>query len=51
MKSEDYWYIFSESGKIADYIKYSVIKQAEQTEENSNASKHEGTYSQRTEYR
>lgn len=51
MKSEDFWYVFSKSGKIDDYIKYNAVKQEEKTEEAKNEVQHKGTYPQRTEYR
>ena len=51
MKSEDFWYVFSKSGKIDDYIRYNVIKQEEKTEEAKNEVQHKGAYPQRTEYR
>lgn len=34
MKSEDYWVIFSKSGKIEDYLRYRAIKDEEHTEIN-----------------
>ena len=47
MKSEDFWYVFSKSGKIDD----NAIKQEEKTEEAKNEVQHKGSYPQRTEYR
>lgn len=42
MKKEDYWVIFSKSGKIEDYLSYRAAEN-EEPEENSNASEHKRT--------
>ena len=41
MRSEDYWVIFSKTGKIEDYLRYRLIKDEENSRENEAG--HKGT--------
>ncbi len=41
-KSEDYWVIFSKTGKIEDYLRYKAIEQQER-EVKEDESEHKGT--------
>lgn len=41
-KSEDYWVIFSKTGKVEDYLRYRAIENEEREQEN-NASEHKRT--------
>ncbi len=47
MKSEDYWVIFTKSGKIEDYLRYRAIEDEEKRHE----AQHKGIDSKGTEYR
>lgn len=42
MKSEDYWVIFSKSGKIEDYLRYKVVED-EEKQQRENEIKHKRT--------
>ena len=50
MKSEDYWVLFSKSGKIEDYLTFKLVSEKERQKE-KDAAEHKGTDNQGTEYR
>jgi hypothetical protein len=50
MRKEDYWVVFSKSGKIEDYLSYKAVE-ADNTEDSDNASEHKRTDTKGTEYR
>lgn len=50
MRKEDYWVVFSKSGKIEDYLSYKAVE-AEDTEDLNNASEHKRTDIKGTEHR
>ncbi|MBQ5994409.1 MAG: hypothetical protein IJL63_00965 [Clostridia bacterium] len=50
MKSEDYWVLFSKSGRIEDYLTFRILSDSEQESE-GNETEHKGTDNKGTEYR
>lgn len=50
MKSEDYWVLFSKSGKIEDYLSFRILRDEEQ-QLKKYETEHKGTDFKGTEYR